>query len=91
MALVDPGVRDEEKENIASKLLKIEDHVLDLKYEKMKMPDNFELDGASLSLSKFVGPESKLIFEILKFDKRKTRMAQPSTKNVASNVSLQKV
>ena len=72
MALADSSQEDEEKEKIAQKVLELEENTqIDLKYEKMSIGDVFEEDCETLSLSKFVKQESKLMFDILSFDKVK--------------------
>lgn len=71
-SLLDAGVPDDEKREIADKILDLDaDTALEMKYEKINISSIMASEGKRPSLSDFVDSSSRLIFNILNFDKEK--------------------
>lgn len=71
-SLLDAGVPDDEKRDIADKIFDIDPNTdVGTKYENIQISDIIEIEGDRPSLSNFVKSSSRLIFNILNFDKEK--------------------
>ena len=69
-SLLDPGVTEQEKTEIADRILDIDDSKgsLSLSYEKVDLSGFIDKEGERPRLSDFVDQSSKLIFNILKME-----------------------